>query len=246
MGVATAPDEFQAVMNRCVSDLDFRWVYLDDILILSTSFEQHVQHVRIVLEHLRENGLTIHGVKSKIGATAVEYLGYTISRERISPLQSKVDAIGRIAAPRNRHEPRHFVGMIVWPRRAHLLAPLTALTSPQRNFLWGRQRPMPLMMAALVQATELAFPDYSSHFDLHIDASGFKLGAVISQRGQLITFWSKKCNDSQRKYAATKLELLSIVIVLREYSMLLGQDVRIHTDHLNLAYGTFNNWQAMR
>ncbi|KAE9338298.1 hypothetical protein PF008_g12127 [Phytophthora fragariae] len=99
----------------------------------------------------------------------------------------------------------------------------------------------------MVQATELVFPDYTTHFDVHTDASGFQLGAVISQRGRPVAFWSKKCNDSQRKYPANQLELFSIVLVLREYrSMVLGQDVRIHTDHLNLTYSTFNNWQMMR
>ncbi|KAE8902705.1 hypothetical protein PF005_g12889 [Phytophthora fragariae] len=130
MGVATAPDEFQAVMNRCLGDLDFCWVYLDDIMILSSSFEEHL---RIVLQRMHDNRLTIHLIKSKIGATAVEYLGYVISCNGISPMHSKVDAIQRIAPPRIRRELRRFVGMVnyyrdVWPRRANLPAPLTALT----------------------------------------------------------------------------------------------------------------------
>ncbi|KAE9036993.1 hypothetical protein PR003_g17257 [Phytophthora rubi] len=115
MGVATAP-EFQAVMNRCLGDFDFCWVYLDDLLILPSSFEEHVQHMRIVLQRLHDNGLTIHPIKSKIGATAVKYLGYVISCDGVSPMHSKVDAIQRIVPPQNRRELRRFVGMVNYYR----------------------------------------------------------------------------------------------------------------------------------
>ncbi|GMF54448.1 unnamed protein product [Phytophthora fragariaefolia] len=103
------------------------------------------------------------------------------------------------------------------------------------------------MKTTVMQTVELAFPDYSKPFHVHTDASGYQLGAVISQAGRPLVFWSKKCNDTQKKYPANKLELLSIKLVLQEYrTMLLGHEVHIHTDHLNLTYGTYNNVHMLR
>ncbi|OWZ13257.1 hypothetical protein PHMEG_00013453 [Phytophthora megakarya] len=84
------------------------------------------------------------------------------------------------------------------------------------------------METAMMQTVELAFPDYGKPFHVYTDASGYQLGA--------------KRNDAQTKSPANKLELLSINLVLQRYrTMLLGHEVHIHTDHLNLTYGTYYN-----
>ncbi|KAG3119568.1 hypothetical protein PI125_g1910 [Phytophthora idaei] len=89
------------------------------------------------------------------------------------------------------------------------------------------------MKAAMMQTDE-------KQFHVHTDATGYQLGAVISQAGRPLVFWSKKCNDAHKKYPANKLELLNIMLVLREYpTMLLGH---IHTDHLNLTYATYKKY----
>ncbi|KAE9037044.1 hypothetical protein PR003_g6821 [Phytophthora rubi] len=99
----------------------------------------------------------------------------------------------------------------------------------------------------MMLTVELAFPDYSKPFHVHTDASGYRLSAVISQGRRPPVFWSKKCNDAQKKYPANKLELLSIKLVLQVYrTMLLGHEVHIHTDHLNLTYGTYSNVPLLR
>ncbi|KAJ8576399.1 hypothetical protein ON010_g2814 [Phytophthora cinnamomi] len=142
MGVSTAPDEFQACIDEELGDLDYVRVYLDDILVTSNSFEEHLQHLAEVFRRLRDFGLTLHRKKSKICASVVEYLGYQLSDDGISALPNKITAIMAIAAPRNRRQVRRFVGMVnfysdMLPRRAELLAPLTRLTSPSQPFRWS-------------------------------------------------------------------------------------------------------------
>lgn len=135
MGVSTASDEFQSIMNMMLGDLDGVWAYLDDVLILSDIFEEHLELLRRVFESFEEFGLTIHPRKSKLFTTSTDYLGYRISTTGIQPLHNKVEAIEKIASPRTRRELRRFIGMVNYyrdmcPRRAAILSPLTALMSP--------------------------------------------------------------------------------------------------------------------
>jgi RNase H-like domain found in reverse transcriptase len=104
-------------------------------------------------------------------------------------------------------------------------------------------------MAKKIIAREvmLAYPDFNEPFEIHMDASHYQLGAVISQKGKPIAFYSRKLNPAQTRYTTTERELLSIVETLKEYcNILLGQQIEVFTDHKNLVYKTFNTERAMR
>ncbi|KAE9230137.1 hypothetical protein PF005_g3586 [Phytophthora fragariae] len=237
MGVSTAPDEFQACMDKELGDLDyFRGA--------------HAAPGR----RLRNFGLTLHRKKSKICASVVEYLGYQLSEDGISALSNKVTAILAIVPSRNRREVRRFVGMVnfysdMLPRRASVLVPLSRITSPSQSFRWSasEQAAFDAVKDALAKRVLLAFPENGHPFHLYTDASKVQLGAVITQVGQPLAFWSKKNNQPQTAYPANRMELLSILLVLREFrSMLLGQELHLHTHHLNLTYSTFHDVHMMR
>lgn len=254
MGVSTAPDEFQASMDELLGDLPFVRVYLDDILVLSESFEEHMEHLRVVFSRLHEAGLTLHPRKSNICADAVDYLGYRLSKDGIEAIPNKVSAILDIAPPRHRKDLRRFVGMVNYyrdmiPRRAELFSPLTALLSPAKPFTWSPQlqTAFDAVKVALAATVRLAFPESGKPFQVYTDASQLQLGAVIMQHQRPLVFWSKKCNSAQSLYPANRLELLSIVLLLREFrSLLLGQELHLFTDHLNLTYSTFHDVHMMR
>ena len=92
----------------------------------------------------------------------------------------------------------------------------------------------------------LQYPDFSKLFVIHTDASHYQLGAVISQEGKPIAFYSRKLNDAQTRYTTTERELLSIVETLKEYrNILLGHEIEVHTDHKNLVYKHFNTERVM-
>ncbi|KAG2789772.1 hypothetical protein Pcac1_g1301 [Phytophthora cactorum] len=116
MGVSTAPDEFQAIMNMMLGDLDGVWAYIDDVLVMSDTFEEHLSSLQQVFEPFQEYGLTIYPRKSKLFTTSTDYLGYRISTTGIHPLHNKVDGIASIASPRTRRELRCFIGMVNYYR----------------------------------------------------------------------------------------------------------------------------------
>ncbi|DBA01849.1 TPA: hypothetical protein N0F65_005997 [Lagenidium giganteum] len=179
---------------------------------------------RAVIARFSERGLTIHPKKSKLFAESVDYLGYRISPEGIQPIHDKVQAIMDLVPPRTRRDIRRFVGMVSY-----------------RGGL-DEQRAFEAVKSVLAQTMILAYHDPGISFHIYTDASGYQLGAVIFQRGRPVLFWSKKCNQAQRAYPANKRMLLSIVLLLRAFwGMLLGQELHIHTDHLNLTHDTFTN-----
>src|SRR5688500_2586597 len=93
----------------------------------------------------------------------------------------------------------------------------------------------------------LTYPNFSKVFDIHMDTSLYQLGACILQNGRLIDFYSRKLNPAQSQYTTTERELLSIVEVLKEVrNILLGQQIRVYTNHENLIQKKFNSDRVMR
>ena len=93
----------------------------------------------------------------------------------------------------------------------------------------------------------LAYPDFNAPFEIHTDDSKLKIGAVISQKGKPIAFYSQKMNSAQQNYTTTDKELLSIVASLKEFcNILLGNQITVYTDHKNLTYKKLDTEHVMR
>jgi hypothetical protein len=137
----------------------------------------------------------------------------------------------------------------MWIRRSDVLAPLRRLTSKTTAWHWTdvEQQAFDVMKCILLRETLLAYPDFNKPFIIHTDASHIQLGAVISQDNKPIAFYSRKLNPTQTQYTVTERELLSIVETLKEFrNILLGQRIKIYTDHKNLTYVNFNVERVMK
>ena len=230
--------------------------YLDDLLIINrTTFEDHLEQLEKVLQRLQRAGLKVNAEKSKFFANQIEYLGFWLTRDGISPLESKVEAIKRIEPPKTQRQLRRFIGMLnfyrdMWRHRSHMIAPLTELTGKNaKKFKWEQRHQLAFeaIKTSLERDVKLAYPDFSKPFEIYTDASDYQLGATIMQEGKPIAFYSRKLTDTQRKYTTTERELLSIVETLREYrNILLGYEVIVYTDHLNLTYENFTSNRVHR
>ena len=140
---------------------------------------------------------------------------------------------------------RSFLGLVnyyrdMWKRRSHVLAPLTELTKVpkgSKKFNWTEKQDKAFdeIKKNISEQTMLAFPDFEKPFDIHTDASDYQLGAVVSQEGKPIAFYSRKLNAAQCNYTTGEREMLSIVETLKEFrTILLGRTIIVYTDHKNL------------
>lgn len=130
MGVAGSPDIFQAKMSSLMAGLlEFVRVYLDDVLVISTStFADHLSKLQKCLQRISDAGLRINADKSYFGRDAIEFLGYWVTRQGIQPLPDKVDAMLKMEEPKTKKQLRAFVGLVnyyrdMWRRRSHVRDP---------------------------------------------------------------------------------------------------------------------------
>ena len=253
MGVACSPDIFQSKMSALFAELEFVQAYIDDLLVLSKgTFEDHLEKLDVVLQKLSDAGLQVNAAKSNFAAHEIDYLGYHLTKEGISPQESKVAAILALKPPRTVKELRRCLGIIqyyrdLWSKRTELLAPLTDLVGEcgttkksakkKPKFHWDEIHQVAFEEIKKIIARDviLAYPQFGEEFVIYTDASKRQLGGVITQNNRPIAFFSRKLTAAQMKYTVTELELLSIVEVLKEFKgMLLGQKLTIYTDHQNL------------
>ena len=111
-GLCNASQTFQRFMNKILGDLDFVTVFIDDVCIASSSPEEHKQHVRIVFERLQKHGLVINIAKSCFAQTEVEFLGYLVNQDGISPLPSRVQAVLDYSLPTTVKELRRLLALV--------------------------------------------------------------------------------------------------------------------------------------
>ena len=138
----------------------------------------------------------------------------------------------------------------MWPRRLHILAPLTELTG-KKKFVWSQDHQDAFKkMKALVALDELlAYPDFSLPFDIETDASNYQLGGAIKQNGRAIAYYSRKLTPAQLNYTTIEKETLSVVEILIKFRpMLLGAKINVHTDHKNITHNVskFTTQRVMR
>ena len=199
--------------------------------------------------------MAVNAEKTFWAVGEVDYLGFKLTKNGVTPQPKKIAAITGMKPPRNVKDVRHFIGMVnyyryMWKRRSHLLAPLSKLTGRNARFEWKeeQQRAFEEIKAAVSKEVLLSFPDYSLPFDLYTDASDKQMGAVLMQGKKTLAFWSRKLNGAQLNYGVGEKEMLSVVEALKEFrTMIFGYEINIYTDHKNWAYDkVYKNARVMR
>ncbi len=253
-GLSNSPAVFQALVNDVLRDMvdQFIYVYLDDILIFSTSLQEHVQHVRRVLQRLLENGLFVKAEKCEFHAQSVPFLGHIVSAEGIRMDPEKIMAVVEWPSPDSRKALQRFLGFANFYRRfirnfSQLASPLTALTSPRTTFRWSdaAEAAFAKLKSRFVSTPILTTPDPSRQFVVEVDASEVGVGAVISQRSPTddrmhpCAFLSHRLSPAERNYDIGNRELLAVKLALEEWRHWLegsGVPFIVWTDHKNLEY----------
>ena len=187
-GLCNAPATFQHIMNHLLKDgLDnFVLVFLDDILIYSRTKEEHLQHIRAVLDKLHSEKFFGRLPKCDFFKNEVEYLGFDVGKDGIKPSLSKVKAIIDWPTPETVTDVRSYLGLCSFYRKfirwfSEIAAPLTDLTKKNKPWVWGDQEEKAFngLKKAMVTAPVLQLPDFDREFTVTTDASEVSVGAIL-------------------------------------------------------------------
>ena len=252
-GLTNAPATFQTLMNDIFRDLldVCVIVYLDDILVYSKNKEEHEQHLRQVLQRLKEHQLYAKLSKCTFFASSIEYLGHIADGDGLRPNPRLVQALMDFPQPKTLKELQSFLGLANYYRKfigrfSNIALPLTDAT---RNNTRSNLRPIewtqPMQAAfdelkkALTSAPCLALPDPDGEFEVTTDASedAKAVGAVLTQNGHPVAFESKKLNSHQLNYSVHDKEMCAIMHALERWRpFLLGRHFKVYTDHRSLVH----------
>ncbi len=254
-GLANAPAVFQALINDVLREMLNKcvFVYLDDILIFSQSYEDHVQHVRQVLSRLLFNDLFVKLEKSEFHSTTVSFLGFILSCGSVQMDPSKVCAVLEWPHPDSLKQVQRFLGFANFYRRfirgfSSIAEPLTALTRRSGTpFQWTEKanQAFKRLKQLFTSTPILTLPDPELPFIIEVDASDVGVGAVLSQRATRYNklhpcaFFSRRLTAAEKNYDIGNRELLAVKLALEEWRHWLEgakHPFVIWTDHKNLIY----------
>nr|XP_040028806.1 uncharacterized protein LOC120817079 [Gasterosteus aculeatus aculeatus] len=250
-GLHGAPATFQRMMDILLRPhRSYAAAYLDDVVIHSETWEDHLNRLRRVLLELRRAGLTANPRKCHLGLSEANYLGFQVGRGVIRPQEKKVEAVRAAPRPSTKSQVRAFLGLAGYyrcfiPNFSSLASPLTDLTrkgQPEKiNWTPEAEEALRKIKMALTAEPVLRAPDFGCPFLLQTDASDTGLGAVLSQiqedEEHPVLYLSRKLTPAEKNYAAVEKEALAIkwaVLELRYY--LLGRRFTLFTDHAPLQW----------
>ena len=250
-GLKNASSQFQGMMHLLLGSMQFRnaIIYIDDVLILSKTFEEHISSLVELFEKLKSSNLKLKPKKCNLLKHQVNFLGHVIMKDGIIPCENKVKAILNIPTPRNAKDIKSFLGLASYFRRfvpdfSSLSAPLNNLCKPKVRFKWTalENESFLKLKSLLINPPILVHPDMNREFIVTSDASTYGIGGILSQydddgNERAISYMSKKLNAAQTNYSATDLEILAVVTALEHFRpYLMGNKFKLVTDHRPILY----------
>ena len=189
-GLTNAPATFQRLLDRLIGpEMEpHAFAYLDDIIIVNKTFEEHLEWLQKVRRKIKEARLEMNLDKCEFCCSQVRYLGFLVNESGLQTDPDKIEPILNYPVPRNLKEIRRFLGMAGWCRRfipkyATAVSPLTCLQKKKQRWIWReeQQQAFEQVRRCLSQTPVLACPNFKIPFVLQTDASNTGLGAVLSQ-----------------------------------------------------------------
>ncbi len=260
MGLVNSPKYFQHVLNDLLQNVKNVKIFMDDVLIFSKSFEEHINHVKQVLQILKEKGAKVNFEKSKFGVEEVTFLGQRISKEGVRADLSKLELYKGLKPPSTIKQLRRLVGIFNWfrkfvPNMSVKIARISEkLKGKEVKVTWTsedeniRQE----IFNEIEKNTMLAHPDLNKNFLLQTDASNEGIGAILFQEKVIVGIYSKKFTESEKGYTTPEKELFAIIKALKHFENIVwGSKIIIETDNKDIAFqkkhseARIGRWQAI-
>ena len=262
-GLTNSPASYSRLMNECLGSLNMTIciIYLDDLIIFSNTFDEHMERLDKVFTKLKECNLKLAPEKCSFFKEKVTFLGHVVSKDGIETDPSKIDKIKNWPTPTTPEELHSFLAFAGYYRRfiqdfAKIIRPLAELIphptskkgpktkQKQKDWTWTEkeQKIFEDLKEILCKPPILAYPDFQKPFELHTDASNQGLGAVLYQKqedlNRVIAYASRALNKSEKNYSTYKLEYLALKWAVTEKfsDYLQGTHFIVYTDNNPLTH----------
>jgi len=245
VGLCNAPATFQALMNDILRPFLRRFVlvFFDGILIYSSSWADHLLHLRAILSVLQQHHLFVKRSKCAFGESSIAYLGHVISDTGVAMDPAKVQAVRDWPQPRSARAVRGFLGLAGYYRKfvhdyGTIAAPLTALLK-KGGFSWTADATTAFqaLKTAVTSALVLALPDFTRPFVVKCDALTHGFDAVLLQDKHPIAYFSRPAAPRHRSLPAYERKLIGLVHAIRHWRPYLwGRRFTVRRDHYSLKF----------
>nr|AAX95936.1 retrotransposon protein, putative, Ty3-gypsy sub-class [Oryza sativa Japonica Group]ABA93392.2 retrotransposon protein, putative, Ty3-gypsy subclass [Oryza sativa Japonica Group] len=234
-GLTNAPAFFMNLMNKVFME------FLDKFVV---SEEEHEQHLRLVLEKLKEHQLYAKFSKCDFWLSEVKFLGHVITAQGVAVDPSNVESVTKWTPPKAMSQIRSFLGLAGYYRRfienfSRIARPMTQLLKKEEKFKWTAEcdKSFEELKKKLVSAPVLILPDQMKDFQVNCDASRHRLGCVLMQEGRVVAYASRQLRPHEGNYPTHDLELVAVVHALKIWRhYLIGNRCEVYTDHKSLKY----------
>lgn len=250
-GLQNSPISFQTLMANVLRGLNWKsvLVYVDDILIFSSSFEEHLKHLDQVFKRLKEANLKLQHTKCHFAVKKLKFLGHIISKNGIEVDPEKTKAMSEFPTPKTQKQVRSFLGMANYYRRfipsfAKIATPLNALLSKEKKWDWTEscQNAFEILKDKLITAPVLSYPDPNRPLMPTCDASDTSIGYVFGQlddenKEYVVAYGGKSLSPDQRKFTTTEKECLAVISGIEAFRQyLVHNKFTVVTDHKALVW----------
>ena len=247
-GLKNAQATFQRHMDALVQEMSQKGAvgvdaYVDNIMVCSQSFEEHMKSLHVVLSVLDSYNMSLRKDKCEFAFDSMEFLGFLVNGKTVQPGSKNIDKIKDFPAPKSRKELQRFLGIANYNRRfidnySELTAPLNRLTSPKVPFVWTEceQDAFTKVKLAFHEGLLLYIPDWSKPFLIRTDASKVAVGSVLGQTDsngsfRPVGYHSETLNKNTKNWTATERELYAIISASRKWKPYCYEKVTFYSDH---------------
>ena len=243
-GLRNAPPTFQRFMDYVIRGLENTFVYIDDVIVYTDTYEQHELALLRLFERLEEFGLVANKEKSHFFKQSVEYLGFEITPYGYKPLKTVIPRLDKIPVPKNRIQLMQFTGIVNFyrghvPFLSDKAACLYDLQSSKRRWHWTEEHQRAFEeVRQLCQQRFLLVPlRKGAQLSLYTDASDVAAGGALVQDDGVVEFFSKRFTQTEQRYSTNEREALALVLgVLHFKYVLIGTKFTVYTDHSSLTH----------